>query len=165
MSIENIFKMKRKPGIVVVGSRNFEAEEVFDEVIQNLYNFYESRQRQGTYNGPELVFVSQLFEPRKDKYYCPVYINETPNMDIEVVVDDDGNQTQKITEKGRPQRYGTIKVERIDQRAGMEFVKEWDFPHAPFLWSQQIFAVYFNLDKDQIRQSFTERDDFHQYTG
>ncbi len=123
MTIDSIFEMKREPGVVVVGGKNVGVEEVFDDVNRFLSEFYLNQ---------ELVFVSQIFDKGKTKYFCPVYIE-----------------------------HATIKIERFSEKRRKEFVKEWDFPHAPFEYTQQVFGVYFNLvNQDRVR---TEREAFLNY--
>lgn len=83
-----------------------------------------------------LVFCAREFRTGQDKYSCPV--NKW----------DGGGE------------YATIKIERFNEKKGTEFVKKWDFPHAPFRYTQQAFGVYFNLanrDKDEAeRNAFLE---------
>ncbi len=132
-TIDNIVEMKREPGVIVVGGKNVDAEEVFDGLNGFLSEFY-------LVNG--FVFVSKPFKDSQTKYSCPVYVAEP--------------------EKGKKaQKHATIKIERFRKKRRQEFVKEWDFPYAPFEYSQQVFGVYFNLvEQDKAK---TERDNFLKY--
>lgn len=134
MTIDSIFEMKREPGVVVVGKRNIDTQEVFDELNGFLSEFYLDQ---------ELVFISEIFDKGKTKYFCPVYVEEIPE------------------ENKKPKKHATIKIERFGEKRRQEFVKEWDFPHAPFEYTQQVFGVYFNLvNQDRAR---TEREAFLNY--
>lgn len=132
-TIDNIIEMKEQPGVVVVGKRNIDTEKVFDELNGFLSEFYFDQ---------ELVFVSEIFDKGQTKYFCPVYVAEP--------------------EKGKKaKKYATIKIERFSPKKMKEFVAEWDFPHAPFEYTQQVFGVYFNLvNQDKV---FTEREAFLNY--
>ncbi len=78
------------------------------------------------------VFVSKPFNDAQTKYFSPVYIG-----------------------------HATIKIERFSEKRRKEFVKGWDFPHAPFEYTQQVFGVYFNLVEGDRAE--TERDNFLNY--
>lgn len=159
MAIEDLFEMKRKPGVIILGRDNIRAEQVFNEISNNLYDFYLS---QGSlFEEMGLLFVSQLFEIGQDKYFNPVYVNDVPDMEFSYDVDESGQQIQKKENETKLIKHANIKIERFDERRRVEFVKEWDFAHAPFRSTQQIFGVYFNLE--DISKANVERTAFLNY--
>ncbi len=132
-TIDNIVEMKREPGVIVVGGKNVDAKEVFDDVNRFLSEFYLD-------NG--FVFVSKTFI--QTKYFCPVYLTE-------------------ILEKGKKaQEHATIKIERFREESGIDFIDELDDSVQTALrWKQIVFGVYFNLVKSD--KAMEERNNFLKY--
>tara|TARA_Y100000294_G_scaffold141791_1_gene135830 strand:+ start:377 stop:859 length:483 start_codon:yes stop_codon:yes gene_type:complete len=140
-------EMKTKSGIVVVGGRNDSKENVFDSIGRLLFDFYQERgsELETLYLVDNLIVVTKIFQNDKDKYYCPIYIpSESANV-----------------------KHGQIKIEWFNEERYAKFVKEWDFPHAPFEYSEQIFGVYFNIPDFKhldIQKSLYERDSFVEFS-
>ena len=156
MAIENLFEMKKEPGVVIVGKDNFNAEEVFDDISKKLADFY--GEKGFLFDKRGLVFVSKLFNGRQTRYHCPVYVNEVPDMESRYPIMEDGDRAVVVVEKEKPIKHATIKIERFNEKKRVEWVKNWDFDHEPFRATQQVFGVYFNL-KDR-EKAYRERDYF-----
>ena len=161
MSIDALFEMKEKPGVVVVGRKNATEEQVFDDVIQRLSDFYDTRKQHGAYAGPDLVFVSRPWDSKKKKVYCPVYISEVPEMQFKYDgTDENGEQAPREVSAKEARLRGNVKVEKIKQEDG---VKWCGLAQGRWEYTQDIFAVYFNMNGPLDSES--DKHDFSRYFG
>jgi hypothetical protein len=139
----NVIQMREKPGFVVVADGSKSREQILDAICKELYVFYEQ-------NG--CLFVGDWYaaKPREKQFRHKVYGRLEPELKEKPVID--------------------IKVEEIGEQKFRQFVKEWDFPHAPREWTERRYAVYFNsltpageLVMKSLPEDFKWRDDFLRY--
>jgi len=95
-------------------------------------NLYEFYKEQG------LIFVSRLFDKNTDKYYFPVYRNNVMSSSSIAYIN-----------------FRILLPER-----NVEFVPEWDFPHAPFVYNRQKAWTYFN---SSILPQTIQREEFYDF--
>lgn len=153
-------KTRKGPGLLAKSHNNIQLQRVFDELVDGLYRFYETK---------DMIMVPKKFDPCESEYIFPVYDQENyPEMYIQYLRNSsDEIIDQKVMMGDVP--YSTwIKMQTLKPESGEEYVKEWDFPHSPFRWTKQKLWIYFNaVNPNKIpdkARSFEERNAFLEYT-
>lgn len=163
-TIEGIYPTRKHPGVLVKGANQAWEAEVFDDIMQMLYDFYGSKEVQGE----GLIMPTQLHERGGKKYHLPVYFNDAPQPNFRYFDADTGknlgrnlpvervfelrqrgvNINREELRSGNPRKYGHVSVIQLDDEEYRQFVKGWDFDHAPLEVKKAVFLVYFNAYDD-----------------
>ena len=136
------------PGALIKGFER--PAKVFDDISLALYQFYERKgllfvpehEKNGMDDSGKPIPVVAEFDPSR-RYSHRVYTGEM----------DQDSSGRIITPM-----HGFVNVYHAGTDHKVKYVKDWDFPHAPSEWDEQIFLVYFNLIYRTAR--LRERDDF-----
>ena len=135
------------PGVLIKGFER--PAKVFEDISLALYQFYDRKgilfvpehEKSRDDSGKPITVVAEFDLSRR--YSHRVYTGE---------MDQDGFGKIITPMHGFVNAYFAGKDHKV------KYVKDWDFPHAPSEWDEQIFLAYFNLIDRAAR--LRERDDF-----
>jgi len=160
----DIVSMRDRAGAVVRGYDNPSA--VYDNIIQALFDFYESEGR---------VFVPQHvrtsggvesadFHPRIKRYKHKVYTGELPASRTESWRLPNRTIVQRRFPTGEAPLHGFINSEYLGNEIHLGgVVLEWDFPQGRSVYHSENFSLYFDLINKDLSVRKEERDKFVRY--
>jgi len=153
-----INKTTKGPGVVAVGQPNVEARAVFDELSDLIGDFYQERDQH--FQRPEHSFSKIM----KGLVYD---LSQLRELEIQYEQDEVGRIIYQTANLPELKPVARINLKYLPPERVEEYVKEWDFPHAPFVKTFQGYYAYFNSTNGARRrldiEGTEQRDGFVDY--